>query len=46
MGRVETTRGIKTFGFTLGEYMAVGIRGKNYYVHRVVAQAFHWDVVE
>ena len=26
--------------------MAVSIRGKNYYVHRVVAQSFHWDVVE
>ena len=46
MGRVETTFGIKTFGSTSGKYMAVKIRGKKYLVHRVVAQAFHWDVVK
>ena len=46
MGRIETRRGVKTFGSTVGKYMVVGIRGKNYYVHRVVAQSFHWNVVE
>ncbi len=46
MGRVETTRGVKTFGTTLGKYMAIGIRGKSYFVHRIVAQTFHWNVVE
>ena len=46
MGRVETTRGIKTFGTTFGKYLSIGIRGKFYYVHRVVAQAFHWNVVK
>jgi len=46
MGRVETTTGIKTFGRTHGKYMRVRIRGKNYYMHRVVTQTFHWDVVE
>ena len=46
MGRVETTFGIKTFGTPSGKYMAVRIRGKLYQVHRVVAQAFHWDVVK
>ena len=46
MGRVETTRGVKTLGTPLGKYMAVQIRGKFYFVHRVVAQAFHWDVVK
>jgi hypothetical protein len=46
MGRAETTFGIKTFGSTFGKYMGVGIRGKLYLVHRVVAQAFHWDVVK
>jgi len=45
MGRVETIFGIKTFG-TMRKYMTVQIRGKQYYVHRVVAQAFHWDVVK
>ena len=46
MGRVETTKGIKTFGSTLGKYLKVKIRGKVYLVHRVVAQTFHWDVVK
>tara|TARA_B100000965_G_scaffold383002_1_gene381821 strand:- start:1789 stop:2886 length:1098 start_codon:yes stop_codon:yes gene_type:complete len=46
MGRVETTRGIKTFGSRSAAYFKVGIRRKNYPVHRVVAQAFHWDIVE
>ena len=46
MGRVETTRGIKTFGSTSGKYMRVEIRGKWYLVHRVVSQTFHWDVVK
>ena len=46
MGRVETTFGIKTFGTPSGKYMQVRIRGKGYLVHRVVAQTFHWDVVE
>tara|TARA_Y100000748_G_scaffold271417_1_gene244666 strand:- start:1057 stop:2151 length:1095 start_codon:yes stop_codon:yes gene_type:complete len=46
MGRVETRTCIKTFGSTHGKYMVLGIRGKNYLVHRVVAQAFHWDVVK
>ena len=45
MGRVETIFGIKTFG-TMRKYMTIGIRGKQFYVHRVVAQAFHWDVVK
>ena len=46
MGRVETTFGVKTFGSSLGNYLRVYIRGKCYYVHRVVAQTFHWNVVE
>lgn len=46
LGRVETTYGIKTFGSSSGKYMAIRIRGKKYLVHRVVAQAFHWDVVK
>ena len=46
LGRVETTFGIKTFGSPSGKYMAVTIRGKNYLVHRVVAQTFHWNIVE
>ena len=46
LGRVETTRGVKTFGSTSGKYMTVQIRGKVYRVHRVVAQTFHWDVVK
>ena len=46
LGRVETTKGVKTFGSTFGKYMNVSISGKKYLVHRVVAQAFHWDVVE
>ena len=47
LGRVETTRGVKTFGTTTsGKYMAVQIRGKIYLVHRVVAQTFHWNVVK
>ena len=46
LGRVETTRGVKTFGFTSGKYMRVLIRGKGYRVHRVVAQAFHWSIVK
>jgi hypothetical protein len=46
MGRVETTKGIKTFGSTFGKYMSVRIRGKLYLVHRIVAQTFHWDVVK
>jgi hypothetical protein len=46
MGRIETTKGIKTFGSSSGKYMGVKIRGKNYLVHRVVAQVFHWDVVK
>jgi hypothetical protein len=46
LGRVETTRGIKTFGTPLGKYTQVRIRGKGYLVHRVVAQAFQWDVVK
>jgi len=46
LGRVETTRGIKTFGWSSGKYLRVQILGKDYQVHRVVAQAFHWDIVE
>jgi hypothetical protein len=46
MGRVETTTGIKTFGSSSGKYMRVRIRGKNYYMHRVVTQTFHWNIVE
>lgn len=46
LGRVETTVGIKTFGGPSGNYLRVKIRGKIYRVHRVVAQAFHWDVVK
>ncbi len=46
MGRVETIYGIKTFGSTSGTYVTVKIRGKNYYVQRVVGQTFHWDVVK
>ena len=46
LGRVETTFGIKTFGSPSGNYLRVNIRGKLYYVHRVVAQAFYWDIVE
>jgi hypothetical protein len=46
MGRVETTKGIKTFGSTFGKYMSVRIRRKLYLVHRIVAQTFHWDVVK
>jgi hypothetical protein len=46
LGRVETTKGIKTFGTLSGKYLRVTIRGKTYRVHRVVAQAFHWDVVK
>jgi hypothetical protein len=46
MGRVETINEIKTFGSTSGKYMTVRIRRKNYFVHRIVAQTFHWDVVE
>ena len=46
LGRVETTRGIKTFGSPSGEYLRVKIRGKDYQVHRVIAQTFHWDAVQ
>jgi len=46
LGRVETINRIKTFGTPSGKYMQVQIRGKRYLVHRVVAQVFHWDVVE
>ena len=46
LGRVETTRGIKTFGSPSGKYLRVKIRGKKYYVHRVITQAFHWDAVQ
>jgi hypothetical protein len=46
LGRVETIFSIKTFGSPSGEYLVVGIRGKKYQVHRVIAQAFHWDAVQ
>jgi hypothetical protein len=46
LGRVETIFGIKTFGSTSGKYLRVQIHGKHYRVHRVVAQAFHWDAVQ
>jgi hypothetical protein len=46
MGRIETTKGVKTLGSTSEKYMQVQIRGKKYYMHRIVAQTFYWDVVE
>jgi len=46
LGRVETIFGIKTFGSSSGKYLRVQIHGKDYQVHRVVAQAFHWDAVQ
>ena len=46
MGRIESAKGMKTFGSTSRKYMAVRIREKIYRVHRVVAQTFHWDVVK
>ena len=46
LGRVETIFGVKTYGSSSGKYLVVGIHGKKYYVHRVVAQAFHWDAVQ